>query len=79
MSALAALPWALAVYFYLEAGRRNWQVMWLTTPQGSKEPLAIAVRTNTVPFVVKLVWTLFWAPILVVAWVVGKFHAPRML
>jgi hypothetical protein len=70
--AYAALPWMVALFFYLEAGRRSWQNMWLMTPERSKEPLAMAVRSNTVPWYVLAIWAIFWGPILLIAWLSGR-------
>jgi hypothetical protein len=68
------LPWAVALYFYLEAGRCRWQVMFLTLPERSREPLAILVKNNQVPRALILFWIVFWAPLAVVFWVLARYR-----
>ena len=58
------IPWIIAVFFYIEAGRRTWQNMFLALPENSNEPLALAVKANAVPLWVLVVWYVFWGLIM---------------
>lgn len=68
------LPWAFALLMYIEAGRRTWQTMFLTLPERSKEPLALAVKSNMVPWWGLLIWYLFWGVIVTVAWGLARWQ-----
>lgn len=59
---------------YIEAGRRYFQIMFLTMPDfaTSKDPLVVAVRTNTVPWWFKAIFVVVWPLVLLVAWASAK-------
>ena len=73
--AYTLLPWTVALFFYFEAGRRYWQVMFLVVPEKSQEPLALLVKQNAVPGYVRLIFTLFWVVFWLLGWIGAKWVA----
>lgn len=68
------LPWAIALFCYIEAGRRTWQLMFLTLPERSAEPLAMAVKKNGVPGWFRLFFVLLWGPIMAFCWLIARLQ-----
>lgn len=63
---LTAVDAALAIVataFYVEAGRRTFQVMMLTEPAGSAEPAYLALREHRLPSWAFAGYVALWLPI----------------
>ena len=58
---------ALVVLLYVEAGRRTYQVIILSEPADSLEPLYLAATNGSVPWWFKWGYVALWAPLQVVA------------
>jgi hypothetical protein len=72
------LFWAASIiWMYVHAGRKTWQVIFLTMPERSDEPLLNMVRSNSVPWYVYCLWSVFWGPIMMVAFGAGRIVALR--